>query len=132
MLEALKKLGSPLLAQEYGEHAFEDDNPSDTSNGPGTSGPEPYPLQYQQQNVPPGTAVPMRTQGQPPMNAMQGMHHLQTPQPGGQPVDPNNPMYGTMNVGFDPFDPSLDADPFGLTASMHFPTQFTYHEGSKR
>lgn len=26
----------------------------------------------------------------------------------------------------DPYDPMLDADPFGLTASMHFPSQFSY------
>jgi len=26
----------------------------------------------------------------------------------------------------DPYDPMLDADPFGLTASMHFSSPFTY------
>ena len=31
---------------------------------------------------------------------------------------------GTGTHGFDPFDPMLDADPFGLTASMHFPTPY--------
>jgi hypothetical protein len=25
---------------------------------------------------------------------------------------------------FDPYDPMLDADPFGLSASMHFPTMY--------
>jgi hypothetical protein len=24
------------------------------------------------------------------------------------------------------YDPMLDADPFGLSASMHFPTQFSF------
>ena len=33
---------------------------------------------------------------------------------------------------FDPSDPSLDADPFGLTASMHFPTPFSFQESSMR
>ena len=33
---------------------------------------------------------------------------------------------------FDAFDPMLDADPFGLTASMHFPTQFTFQESAMR
>ena len=33
---------------------------------------------------------------------------------------------------FDPFDPLLDADPFGLTASMHFPTQFNYDQSQAR
>ena len=33
---------------------------------------------------------------------------------------------------FDPYDPMLDADPFGLTASMHFPTHFSFQESSMR
>lgn len=33
---------------------------------------------------------------------------------------------------FDAFDPTLDADPFGLTASMHFPTQFGFDQGQGR
>jgi hypothetical protein len=35
-------------------------------------------------------------------------------------------VFNTMNHLFDPYDPMLDADPFGLSASMHFPTQFSY------
>jgi hypothetical protein len=31
-----------------------------------------------------------------------------------------------MPTQFDPFDPMLDADPFGLSASMHFPTPYTF------
>jgi hypothetical protein len=34
--------------------------------------------------------------------------------------------YGAESHGFDPYDPMLDADPFGLSASMHFPTPYTY------
>jgi hypothetical protein len=33
---------------------------------------------------------------------------------------------------FDAFDPMLDADPFGLTASMHFPTPFAFDQGQGR
>lgn len=33
---------------------------------------------------------------------------------------------------FDAFDPMLDADPFGLTASMHFPTPFAFDHGHGR
>ncbi|OJD12018.1 hypothetical protein AJ78_07321 [Emergomyces pasteurianus Ep9510] len=33
---------------------------------------------------------------------------------------------------FDHFDPMLDADPFGLTASMHFQTPFSYTENHAR
>jgi hypothetical protein len=32
---------------------------------------------------------------------------------------------GTFTQLLDPYDPMLDLDPFGLSASMHFPTQFT-------
>jgi len=32
----------------------------------------------------------------------------------------------------DPFDPMLDMDPFGLSASMHFPTQFSFDTSSMR
>jgi hypothetical protein len=34
--------------------------------------------------------------------------------------------------GIDPYDPMLDADPFGLTASMHFPNPFNYQPQSRR
>ena len=74
----------------------------------------------------------MGMQGQPPVPSMHPMQQMQPP-PSAQQVDPNNPAYGVMNpAGFDPYDPSLDADPFGLTASMHFPTQFTFQESSMR
>ncbi|KAI9891118.1 MAG: hypothetical protein M1814_003317 [Vezdaea aestivalis] len=33
---------------------------------------------------------------------------------------------------FDPYDPALDADPFGLTASMSFPTPFSFETSSAR
>ena len=45
---------------------------------------------------------------------------------------PPNGGSGQAMAGFDPFDPMLDADPFGLTASMHFPTQFSFQESSMR
>ena len=70
----------------------------------------------------------MGMQSQPPIHPAQQMAPAP---PTTQSVDPNNP-YGMMNVNFDPYDPNLDADPFGLTASMHFPTQFTYQENAAR
>ena len=75
--------------------------------------------------------MPMEMQGQPAIQQMHGMPPM--PPPGSaQQVDPNHPAYGSINPGFDPYDSSLDADPFGLTASMHFPTQFTFQESSMR
>ncbi|KAG8534049.1 uncharacterized protein KY384_000892 [Bacidia gigantensis] len=109
--------------QEYDAHAnmLEDEIPSDTST-PGSGGPSPYPQNYQPRNVAPGTAIPMGLQG------AQQINYMPMPSSTSQPSDPQ--MYGMPNMGFDPNDPALDADPFGLTASMHFPTQFTYQEGA--
>lgn len=39
---------------------------------------------------------------------------------------------GSGNLVIDPYDPMLDADPFGLTASMHFPNPFTYPPAQPR
>ena len=120
--------------QEYDAHAdlLDDENPDDGSAGPG-----PYPQPFQQQSLPPNQQLPMGMQGQPPMQQMQPMQpmgpmsQMQPPQTS-QNMDPNSSAYPGMAQGFDPYDPMLDADPFGLTASMHFPTQFTYQESSMR
>ena len=47
--------------------------------------------------------------------------------------DPTSAQFGgqAMNTGYDPYDPMLDADPFGLSASMHFPTQFSFDTVSR-
>jgi len=39
---------------------------------------------------------------------------------------------GGVSNTFDAFDSMLDADPFGLTASMHFPTPFGFDQGQAR
>lgn len=39
---------------------------------------------------------------------------------------------GSFTQLLDPYDPMLDLDPFGLSASMHFPTQFTFDTSSMR
>ena len=111
--------------QEYDAHAdmLDDENPSDRDVGPG-----PYPQMFNQQPAPTSQQMPMSMQSQPPMQQMQPKQ----PPPTTQALDPNNSTYSGMNPGFDPYDPMLDADPFGLTASMHFPTQFTFQESSMR
>ena len=124
--------------QEYDAHAnmLEDENPSDQLVGPG-----PYPQPFHQQPLHPNQQLPMGVQGQPaiqqmqPMQPMQPMDHMQTMRPPpstSQVIASNDPAYAGLNSGFDPYDPMLDADPFGLTASMHFPTQFTFQESSMR
>ncbi|MDI1486802.1 MAG: hypothetical protein OHK93_006064 [Ramalina farinacea] len=141
------------LEREYDAHAnmLDDGDSSDTPNEPSSNGPGPYPHPHSyhpHQNMPPGTAVTMGMQTQQPMPPPMHPQHVphpqhpqhpqqvpqvpQVPQQQRQPVDPNNPMYGVMNQNFDAYDPNLDSDPFGLTASMHFPTQFTYPESVRR
>lgn len=39
---------------------------------------------------------------------------------------------GATNTFFEQFDPMMDADPFGLTASMHFETPFSYAQNQNR
>ncbi|KAL7772531.1 hypothetical protein CFE70_002490 [Pyrenophora teres f. teres 0-1] len=96
--------------QEYEEQAdsYDHDDPSDHSAGPG-----PFP----QQNFPPSNNMP------PPMPPSQNPPFANptslAPNDGGQ-------IFNGMNNNhlFDPYDPMLDADPFGLSASMHFPTMY--------
>lgn len=37
-----------------------------------------------------------------------------------------------MNHLFNQYDPMLDADPFGLSASMHFPTNYSFDHPPQR
>jgi hypothetical protein len=96
--------------QEYESQAdmVDDQDPSEIS------GPGPYPAQF----------------GQIPPNPTQqhGPHQQQQiPQAGD-----NGSNFSSMTQLLDPYDPMLDMDPFGLSASMHFPTQFTFDTSSMR
>ena len=90
--------------QEYDAHAdmLDEDAPADANEE--IVAPDPYQAQFGQQ-----------PQQQPPDMRVGAM----------QQGDPNA-------QAFDPFDPMLDADPFGLTASMHFPTPFSFQESAMR
>ncbi|KAK7521265.1 uncharacterized protein IWZ02DRAFT_378640 [Phyllosticta citriasiana] len=119
-----------LTQQEYDAQndMIDDRDPSEHSAGTAAY-PQPFPPQH------------MRSQSTPQLQA-QGSGQLVPQQytPGQdqytspaalQPADAHSgyAMSGNMNQGFDPYDPILDADPFGLSASMHFPTQFSYQTG---
>lgn len=95
--------------QEYEDQAdsYDPDDPSDQSAGPG-----PFP----QQNFPPANSMP------PPMAPTQNAHF--TSPTALAPNDGGNVFNNMNNHLFDPYDPMLDADPFGLSASMHFPTMY--------
>jgi hypothetical protein len=43
-----------------------------------------------------------------------------------------NGLYSDNNTLFSPFEPMLDADAFGLSASMHFQTPFSYEQSNLR
>lgn len=89
-----------------------DEDPSDLSAGPG-----PYPESFYNHSMPPNSRMGIGMQSQSPM-AMQ-------PPLASQAIDAHGTLLGTMGQPLDPFNPMLDADPFGLDRSMHFPTQFT-------
>lgn len=101
--------------QEYDAHADMLEDP-DTTEDPG-AGPGPYPQPLSQgQGYPIGQHAPL----------LQSHAAIQT-------GDRNmQGAYGVNGSLFDSLDPMLDADPFGLTASMHFPTQFSFNESSLR
>jgi len=105
------------LEQEYDAQAdmIDDQDPSDQSAGPG-----PYPAPFSSN---------MHHVGQHPI-AGQNLQGQQQPIP--HSGDTNGPVFGAMNQLYDPFDPNLDADPFGLSASMHFPTQLSFETSSMR
>ncbi|KAJ9668278.1 hypothetical protein H2201_001708 [Coniosporium apollinis] len=96
--------------QEYDAAAdmYDDQDASEHSAGPGPY-PQTFPPQMPAQGIQPPT-----------QNIAQQIHAAA----GGRPADHAN--FGGVPQMFDAYDSMLDADPFGLTASMHFPTQFSY------
>lgn len=99
------------VEQEYDATAdMLDEDPSDQSAGPG-----PYQDSFYSHSM--GT------------NPQMGMGGLQTnpmqASSSSQVMDANGLVMGNFNQPLDPYNPMLDADPFGLDRSMHFPTQFT-------
>ncbi|CAD6442707.1 cc3c6c69-0743-4d6a-91dc-2d46e560208f [Sclerotinia trifoliorum] len=101
------------LEQEYDAQAdMVDDQPEIAGPGPY---PEPVPagqLNQLQGNQPQQLGHPPHSQGMHGENATQA--------------------YNPMTQLLDPYDPMLDMDPFGLSASMQFPTQFSFDTSSMR
>lgn len=79
------------------------------------SGPGPFPQSF----APP-------TSMQPPMQPGQGANYPPTTtMSSNEPGQVVGGVFNGMNHLFnDPYDPMIDSDPFGLTASMHFPTMY--------
>ncbi|KAH6654551.1 hypothetical protein BKA67DRAFT_517131 [Truncatella angustata] len=121
----IKQLGK-LTQQEY-------DAPNDMIDDvePDTPGPGPYPNQYhgtqqqqqqqQQQQHQHGMSMASNATGNAvQQNASDGQH---------EPVQTSGQGYPSMTQLL---DPALDWDPFGLSASMAFPTQFSFDTSSMR
>jgi len=100
--------------QEYDAQADMVDDQDPTESGPG-----PYP-------------EPLPTTQHPPqvLNQHQQVGHGHNQ--GIQMTDHNAQGYSSMTQLLDPYDPMLDMDPFGLSASMQFPTQFSFDTSSMR
>ncbi|KAL9603300.1 MAG: hypothetical protein Q9219_001323 [cf. Caloplaca sp. 3 TL-2023] len=111
----IEQLGTDLVnvEQEYDAPAdMLDEDPSDQSAGPG-----PYPDGFYQPSVLANPKIGMGMQAHSPMT-------MQPPSTS-QVMDAHGMMLGPVGQPLDPFNPMLDADPFGLDRSMHFPTQFS-------
>lgn len=93
-----------ITEQEYDAQADMVDD-----QDPAESGPGPYPEPF--------TNVPQQQLGQ------------QSP---GLQIGGGAQGFNSMTQLLDPYDPMLDMDPFGLSASMQFPTQFPFDTSSMR
>ncbi|KAL2074416.1 hypothetical protein VTL71DRAFT_8194 [Oculimacula yallundae] len=100
------------LEQEYDAQADMVDDQDQTESGPG---PYPAPISTPQQQMP-NQFQPLGNQGR------QGLQTSDAPQ-----------GYTSMTQQLmDPYDPMLDMDPFGLSASMQFPSSFSFDTSSMR
>ncbi|KAF2275112.1 uncharacterized protein EI97DRAFT_88374 [Westerdykella ornata] len=100
------------LDQEYDEQAdmIDQDDPPDQSPA---AGPAPFPQNY-----------PQSQSMQPPIAPAQNTHFASSTAVASNENSQTAAVFNPMNHLFDPYDPMLDADPFGLSASMHFPTMY--------
>lgn len=66
-----------------------------------------------------------------PQSVASGSHNLPgfNPSSGGEPSAGD---FGHANHLLGQYEPMLDTDPFGLSASMHFPTPFNYEQNNPR
>ena len=85
-----------------------------------------YPPQFDERQQPPTTEY-----YQAPMSTRSG-HASHPPfQATSHPATTNSP-FGAIAEMIDPNDPMLDADPFGLSASMHYPTSYSFEPPHQR
>lgn len=85
-----------------------------------------YHPQYDQQHgqhIPPTSDYYQAAMSGPPVS----QPHMQTSGPPG-----TEDQFASIGEMIDPNDPMLDADPFGLSASMHYPTSYSFEQPPHR
>jgi len=97
---------TPCTEQEYDAPTDIIEEEETTEAGPG---PYPRPITQQQQAA----------------HQMHGHHSMGTTQAAQQQQQQQQQQFPSMTQLLDPYDPILDMDPFGLSASMQFPTTFS-------
>jgi hypothetical protein len=102
--------------QEYDAQADMVDDQDPAESGPG---PYPEPLPPTQHHI-----------NQQALNQNQQLG--QQGQAQGMQMGDNAQGFGSMTQLLDPYDPMLDMDPFGLSASMQFPSSFSFDTSSMR
>lgn len=108
----------PNFQNHYEQLEQEYDAPTDIieeEETPESGGPGPYPRPIPQQQ---------QQQHQQQQHQMHGHQNVNTTQ--------GQQQYPSMTQLLDPYDPILDMDPFGLSASMQFPTTFSFDTSSMR
>lgn len=110
-------------------------DPPDTPSGPGPYPGAPYGGEPQPMSLPsPVTTMPPNGHGHAGhghSNSMDGVQHQH------QQHDPRQHQHQQHQQGNYPsmtqlLDPNLEFDPFGLSASMQFPTQFSFDTSNMR
>ncbi|KAJ6115548.1 hypothetical protein N7523_005965 [Penicillium sp. IBT 18751x] len=74
--------------------------------------------------------TPYGVTGYTPQSVASGSHMTGFNAPPGGDANPGD--FGNANHLMGQYEPMLDADPFGLSASMHFPTPFNYEQNNSR
>ncbi|KAF2484222.1 hypothetical protein BDY17DRAFT_295230 [Neohortaea acidophila] len=122
------------LEQEYdaqqSRSMLDPSDPEDLSNPAQSRLQGRYPQSYDQQAPQPGDYFPHGMSMPPDQQQMTTQQQQQMQATGhGHPLDGQIP---TMEEMIDPNDPMLDADPFGLSASMHYPTSYSFEQAPQR
>lgn len=121
------------LEQEYDAQTDMVDDQDTSESGPGPYPENLFPNPQQQMAQPQQQQQQQQQPGLSQLQQQQLRQQQQRQQLGQQSQIPGaGPGYNSMTQLLDQYDPMLDLDPFGLSASMQFPTQFSFDTSSMR